>query len=166
MAIDRAAQAAIALAIIAIGGPLLLEGAWLLVGLMALLGLVWALGHGGPFLQLINLAFAGTLAAAAFGAAQGIAPGAMLVGTLAALAAWDLTALRERVIRTEHASAVDRLFARHAQLLGIVLAMGGGLGGLAMLGGLSLGLGGALALGLVAILGLQWLLRATARNAN
>ncbi len=166
MPIERAAQAAIALAILPIGGALLLEGVWLPVGLMATLGLIWALGHGGPSPQLANLAFGGTLAVAAFGATQGIMPGAMLVGTLAALGAWDLGALRERLARAGQMTATDRMLARHGQVLGIVLALGGGLSALTMLGGPSLGLGGAMALGLVAILGLQWLLRATARNAN
>lgn len=159
-------RVALALAAVTIGGAWLLEGRWLPAGIMGVLALVGDLGRARTSPQLTNLAFAGTLAIAVIGVVESVMPGAMFAGTLAALTAWDLCGLQDRLQQADHVGATARLQVRHFERLLVVLAVGGGLGAVAMVGALSLGFGGALGLGLVAVIGLRWLLRATARNLH
>lgn len=157
---------ALALAAVTVGGAWLLEGHWLVAGVMGVLALLGELGRARTSPHLANLAFAGTLAIAAVGVAEAVMPGSMFAGSLAALTAWDLRGLQDRLEQADHVRAAARLQGRHVERLFLVLAVGGGLGAVAMAGALSLGFGGALGLGLVAVIGLRWLLRATAQPLN
>lgn len=160
------AQLAVVLTALAMGGAWLMTGAWGPAAGVGLLAALWIWGQWRRSHKLNNALFAAFLAVAAMGVIREVMPGAMLAGSLAALAAWDLGALTHRLDRAGHVMAEDRLQGRHIERLLVVLSLGGILGGVALAGRLSLSLGGAIGLGLVAALGLRWLFRATARNSS
>lgn len=164
MRLGRWVQGSIATAAVVLGGAWLTAGSWIVAIAVGGLALLWAWGRGSQ--RLANAMFVGLVAVAAFGVLQGVMPGAMLLGSLAALAAWDLNALARRLGEVEHVAEIDRLGRRHLEHLGIVLVVGGILGGAAMLGSVSLSLAGAIGLGAIAVVGLRWILRATAQNLN
>lgn len=157
---------AIGLTALAMGGAFLTLGQWEAAIGVALLAALWAWSQLWGSQGLNNALFAAFLAVATSAVVRGVMPGAMLVGSLGALAAWDLGALKDRLDRAAHATATERLHARHVERLVTALGLGGALGGVALVGSLSLSLGTALGLGVIAIVGLRWLLRTMAQNLN
>lgn len=166
MHLPIAIRLAVALTAVTVGGALLLAGYWKIAIGVALLAGLWTWGHERRSQGLSNAVFVAFLTVTALGVIEDVMLGAMLVGGLFALAAWDLDALAARLDRADHATATDRLLVRHGERLLIALGLGGVLGGTAMVGSLGIGLGGALGLGVVAVMGLRWLLRTTARNLH
>lgn len=157
---------AIGLTALATGGAFLMAGQSEAAIGVVLLAALWAWGQHWGSQGLNNAMFLVFLAVATLAVVRDVMPGPMLVGSLGALAAWDLGALKDRLDRAAHATATERLQVRHVERLVTVLALGGVLGGIAMAGSLSISLGTALGLGVIAIVGLRWLLRATAQNLN
>ena len=145
-------------------GPYLVAGIGIgAAGVVVLTGL-WAWRARSE--RAANAIFVGLLATATFGMLNGVMTGAMLAGSLAALAAWDLDGLARGLDQVGRTTATARLEQRHLERLTVVLALGGTLGTLALVGSVTLGLAGAVGLGGVAILGLRWLLRATSQNVH
>ncbi|MDX1748049.1 MAG: hypothetical protein R3324_19115 [Halobacteriales archaeon] len=149
-----------------VGGSWLFAGSWIVAGIVVGLAWLWVGGRERGSQRLANAVYGALVAVAAFGVLQDVMPGAMLVGSLVALASWDLDALARRRGEVEHVTERDRLQRRHFEHLSVVLIVGGVLGGAAMLGSVSLSLVGAIGLGAIAVVGLRWLLRTTARNLN
>jgi hypothetical protein len=120
------------LAILCIGGGLVLTGAWL-AGLAAVLPAgVLLIRSRWPSAGHPTIALAGWVGLAGAGLLLRAAPALMLVGTAAGLAAWDLAQMaRQEELASERGAALER---RHYQYLALAL----GLGLLAALGGLSL----------------------------
>ena len=85
----------------------------------------------------------------------------MVIGTAAALAAWDLHDFARRLQDVENASNAHALERPHLTRLGIVSGLGLLFGALALNIRIDLGFGVVFALGLVAVVGLSRLVRET-----
>ncbi len=132
-----------------------LGGLWFLALPILVLGVMWLAGQrrGWPWIASLGLALSAV--AAAGGLLLGLGVGAMLVGLVAALAAWDLhhfSRTLESVPRVEGARNLER---RHLLRLLSALGLGALLSAVALGVDVSLSFGIVLLLGLVAILGLS-----------
>ncbi|MBN1922221.1 MAG: hypothetical protein JW892_13320 [Anaerolineae bacterium] len=147
-------------AVLAVGAPAIgaaLQGVWILALGFGVLGLFW-IGFSLRY-RLMGLAFALCIAGIAFAAVLDVGIGWLLVGIMAALAAWDLEAFGARmagVARIEHEHALVR---DHLRQLGLVCGAGLLLATLASLVRIRLSFGVALVLASIAVLGLGYVLR-------
>jgi hypothetical protein len=94
-------------------------------------------------------------ASAALGLLRGASTFAMLVGTLAALAAWDLDHFERRLRTAQRVEAQGALIRAHLRRLSIVAGLGLTLGGIALSVQVEITFGWALLLGLLAFLALS-----------
>lgn len=144
-------------ALLALLIPFVVKGAWgLALGALGLGGL-WALGHFRGF-PIAHWGLLGFLTLGALGTLLGF-KAAMLVGTVAALAAWDLDRFARRLRDAERVEGWERLWAAHAQRLLLVIGLGLLLGGIALEGRISLRLWGAILLSIFGLLGISQVLR-------
>jgi hypothetical protein len=133
-----------------------LGGLWTWMPIIVALALLWLIGHwrGWGWTSSLGLVFTATVAAA--GLLLGVAAGWMLLGLVAALAAWALDSFRQRLRSVESVAVQARrdLERRHIQRLLAVAGLGLLLAAVVLGIKLELKFGVVLLLGLLAILGL------------
>lgn len=144
------------IALLALVIPFAVKGAWGLALASLSLGGLWAVGHFRGF-SMAHWGFLGFLALGALGTLLGLKE-AMLLGAVAALAAWDLDRLARRLRDVERVENRGELWALHVRRLLLALGMGLLLGGIALEGRISLSLWGAILLGVLGFLGITQLL--------
>ena len=151
----RLVQAAIVLAGFVPAAGYALAGRWLESLLCALAGAGWLVAARSSLGWPADAGFLLLVGLCGFGAISLIPPGWALAGTLAALAAWDLSAFAGRVAAAGHVVDEDALWRAHLRRLAAVLVTGLVLGAAALIIPLDLGFGTALLLGLVAVVALS-----------
>ncbi len=153
------------LSVIALGAGygLTYDGRW--SALWLLLGVLWWLGRR-RWRWVGSLAFLGYIGAAAGGVFIGLGEVWMLLGTVAALAAWDLDHFAHRLQEIPRIEQQEALVASHLQRLALVSGGGLLLGIGARLVQVRFSLGAAVLLGLLAILGLQQFLAMLRRESD
>jgi hypothetical protein len=134
-----------------------LGGLWTWMPLIVALAFLWPVGQwrGWGWSSSLGLVFSATLAAV--GLLLGLAAGWMLLGLVAALAAWDMDGFRQRLRSVERVDAPAQrdLERRHIQRLLAVAGLGLLLAAVVLGIRLELKFGAVLLLGLLAILGLS-----------
>ena len=133
--------------------------AWVVLGGVWWLGRRWRAWTG-------TLAFLIFVLAAVAGLWVDLGGGWMLLGTVAALAAWDLDHFTRRLREGGRVEQEAGLVRAHLRRLAEVSAVGLGLGGVALLARIDLGLGLALLLGLLTVIGLRQFLTALRRESD
>lgn len=151
----RLIPAAIALAGLVPAAGYALAGRWLEALLCALVGAGWLVAARSSLSWPADAGFLLLVGLCGFGAISLLPPGWMLAGTLAALAAWDLSAFARRVAAAGRVVDTEALWRAHLRRLAAVLGAGLALGAAALLTPLNLGFGAALLLGLVAVVALS-----------
>jgi len=132
-----------------------LDDAWIGMLLILAMGVLWLLGQRRRWGWAASVALIFFVGAAAIGLWIGLGAGWMLAGVVAALSAWDLDHLTQRLRsadRVEDARALER---RHLRRLLIVDGLGLLLGVAALNVRVRAGFGAVLLLGLLAILGIS-----------
>jgi hypothetical protein len=110
------------------------QALWAGAGLCIAIGLLWLGGQWRGADWVAEPCLAGCAGLAAFGAWQERPAGWMLLGVVAALAAWDLGHFAGRLRRAGHVAQRPELIRAHLRQLTIVVAIG------ALLGAFALGL--------------------------
>jgi hypothetical protein len=128
--------------------------------IVMLLGALWLLGWRRGWTWTNTLALVGNVIMAALGVWLRIAPLVLLLGVVAALAAWDLFSFAARLRRTPQVIGEASLVRAHLRRLGMVLGAGLLLGALSLTVRFGLSFGWALGLALLVGLGLRYLGRA------
>ena len=131
-------------------------GRWLMVTYVAAIGLLWLFGAWRRWSWLDSAAFVGLIIGAAFGIGLEVSIGWLLVGTVAALIAWDLDNLLIRLARRDHSESAGSLGPGHLRRLAIVSSLGLLLGWISLGLDISLTFGFAILLGLLLALSLSW----------
>ena len=136
------------------------QSLWAGVGIAAVVGLLWLAGDWRGWDWVAEPCFAGSVALAAFGTWLGLAAGWMLLGVVAALAAWDLSHFAARLRSAGASAPPPELTRAHLRQLAIVVAAGVLLGGIALGSRVELSFGWALLAAALAIIGLSRLIGA------
>ncbi len=137
--------------------PFVGKGAWGLAAASLSVGGLWAVGHLRG-LSVAHGGFLGFLTLGALGTLLGWKE-PMLIGTVAALAAWDLDRFARRLRSVGRVEDREGLWALHLRRLLPTLGVGLLLGGIALEGRIALGLWGAILLGGLGFWGIAQLLR-------
>ena len=150
----------VAIAAAAMALPFALNGGWLWAAVAAAVGIFWiavpAHSYGWtPSLSLVALTLLGAAAVLRFSAIYWVLP-----GLLAALAAWDLCALTQRLATTEDVRDQTSFLRAHLIQLSAVLISAWILGLLALQVSIPVGFLWALALILLLVLSLGFVVRA------
>lgn len=124
----------------------------LLVGGVAL---VWLFGDSRRRTWLSSFGLIGFLSLAAFGIWQNMPPGWMILASVAALIAWDLSQFDSRLRSAKRIEHEMDLIRAHARRLLIVAAIGLAVGEIALGVQVEFSFGWALLLGLLAVWGLS-----------
>jgi hypothetical protein len=132
-----------------------LAARWAEALLCALVGAGWLAAARGRLGWGMSAGFLLLVGLCAFGALSRVPPGWGLVGVVAALAAWDLSAFAGRLARAGHVVDEPALWRAHLRRLGPLLGAGLALGTVALLLRLNLSFGWALLLGIVAVVALS-----------
>jgi hypothetical protein len=141
------------------------QSLWAWAGIAVAIGVLWLAGDWRGWDAVAGPCLAGWVGLAAFGAWWGVISGWMLIGTVAALAAWDL---RRFGIRLRDAVAIiDRaeLTRAHLRYLAIVAAAGMLFGGIALGTRFELTFGWALLAAVLAVIGVSSVIRAGGKEA-
>jgi hypothetical protein len=133
------------------------------VGVAVAIGLLWLAGDWRSWDWAADVCLAGWVSLAAFGTWQALPAGWMLIGVVAALAAWDLGHFAVR-LRSAGAIPPAELTRAHLRQLAIVAAAGLLLGGIALGIRVELTFGWALLTAVLAVIGLSRLMRAGERE--
>ena len=137
-----------------------LQALWPGAGLILLIGLLWLAGDRRGWDWVAEPCLAGWVLLAAFGAWWGTISGWMLIGVVAALAAWDLRHFDMRLRAAGAIAPPDGLARAHLRRLALVAGAGLLFGAIALGIRFELTFGWALLVGALAIIGLSRLLRA------
>jgi len=143
----------LAAGLLALGYALSGRGPWGVA--VVVVGGLWLVGRRRGWGWTASVGLVALVGAAAFGLGRGLAPGWALLGTGAALAAWDLDAFARRLGDGGPMGDRAMLERRHLQRLLLVEALGLLLAGAALAVRVRIGFGGALLLGALAVLGLS-----------
>ena len=133
---------------------------WAGVGAAGAIGLLWLAGDWRGWDWVAEPCLAGWVGLAAFGAWWGVISGWMLLGVVAALAAWDLSHFAARLRDAGALTPPAELTRAHLRRLAIVAGVGLLLGGIALGIRVELTFGWAILAAALAIIGLSRLLRA------
>jgi len=136
------------------------QSLWAGVGVAVVIGLLWLAGDWRDADWVAEPCLAGWVALAAFGAWIGLTSGWMLLGVVAALAAWDLAHFAARLRGAGAIPPPNELLHAHLRRLAIVAASGLLLGGIALGIQIELTFGWALLAAALAIIGLSSVIRA------
>jgi hypothetical protein len=147
------------LATLALAAGYAVQALWFGAGLVLLIGLVWVVGDRRGWDWVAEPCLAGWLGLAAFGAWWGAISGWMLIGLVAALAAWDLRHFDMR-LRDGGIAPANELTRAHLRRLALVAGAGLLCGAIALGIRFDLTFGWALLAGALAVIGLSRLLRA------
>ncbi len=136
------------------------QSLWAGVGIVLVLGLLWLAGDWRGWDWVAEPCLVGWVVLAAFGVWLGVVAGWMLLGVVAALAAWDLSHFAARLRRAGAITPPPGLTRDHLRRLALVAAAGLLLGGIALGIRVELTFGWALLAAALAVIGLSSLLRA------
>ena len=136
------------------------QSLWAGVGIVVAIGLLWLAGDWRGWDWVAEPCLAGWVGLAAFGAWWGVISGWMLLGVVAALAAWDLSHFAARLRDAGALTPPAELTRAHLRRLAIVAGAGLLLGGIALGIRVELTFGWAILAAALAIIGLSRLLRA------
>ena len=125
----------------------------------ALLALLWGVGQWRGWVWVASVVLAGLMILAAAGILAGSMPMWMLLGAIAALAAWDLEHFKWRVSGVSRVEGESAFAYAHVRRLGLVLGLGLLLGLFALVWRVQLDLGWAIVLGLLAVISLGQAIR-------
>jgi hypothetical protein len=140
------------------------NGEWLGGVAILLIGATWWIAQqrrwppiaaNGGWPRSASLGLIVFTASAAFGILRGASTMTMLVGTVAALAAWDLDHFERRLRAAQRAEGRSALIRAHLRRLSIVVGLGLALGGIGLSVQVEITFGWALLLGLLAFLALS-----------
>ncbi len=140
------------------------QALWAGFGVDIAIGLLWLAGDWRGWDWAAEPCLAGWVSLAAFSTWQELPAGWMLIGVIAALAAWDL---RHFAVRLRDAGAITQLAEltrAHLRRLTIVAASGLLLGGIALSIRVELTFGWAIFTAALAIIGLSSLIRSGGRE--
>jgi hypothetical protein len=140
------------------------QSLWGGVGIAVVIGLLWLAGDWRGWDWAAEPCLAGWVALAAFGAWVGLTAGWMLLGVVAALAAWDLGHFAARLRGAGAIPPPSELTRDHLRRLAIVAGAGLLLGGIALGIRVELTFGWALLAAALAIIGLSRLIGAGAKE--
>ncbi len=155
--------------VLAVGAPLV---AYVLAGKLAfafvllLLGLCWWVGVYRRRSWLGDLCASGILLMVMAGKLSDLSSIWLLVGVLAVLAAWDMDHFRQRYYQAERVEGEAELEWRHLGRLALVLGIGGGMAGLALVVRLRLNFAVVVLLTLLVAIGLSRLVMRLRRQSN
>jgi hypothetical protein len=136
---------------------------WAGVGVAAAIGLLWLAGAWRGWDWVAEPCLAGWVGLAAFGVWQGLPAGWVLIGVIAALAAWDLSHFAAHLRSAGAIAPPTELMRAHLRRLAVVVAVGMLLGGIALGIRVELTFGWALLAAALAIIGLSRLIGAGGR---
>jgi hypothetical protein len=136
------------------------QALWAGVGVDVAIGLLWLVGDWRSLDWRADPCLAGWVGMAAFGAWQGLPAGWMLIGLVAALAAWDLGHFAMRLRGVGAITEFAELTRAHLRQLAFVVGAGLLLGGIALGIRVELTFGWAILTAALAIIGLRSLIRA------
>ena len=136
------------------------QALWAWAGLVIAIALLWLAGDWRGWDWVAEPCLAGWVGLAAFGAWWGVISGWMLLGIVAALAAWDLSHFAARLRHAGAITPLAELTRAHLRRLAIVAGAGLLLGGIALGIRVELTFGWAILAAALAIIGLSRLLRA------
>lgn len=134
-------------------------GAWTWAAASLCLGVLWLVGEIRDWHATASLGFAASAILAAVSLWQSAKPGVALLALLAiaaALCAWDLDGLSQRLVRFGYEGDRSKLERQHLGRLLAVVGLGLVLGGIALAVQIQLSFLSALLLSLLAVLGLSW----------
>jgi hypothetical protein len=143
-----------------------LDGLWVAAPAIVCLGILWLAGHWRGWKWTAPLGLAGCTLLAAGGLWFNLGKGWMLVGLVAALAAWDLDYFLQRLRSVAQVKGAPDLERHHLFRLLVVVSLGLLLPVLALQVQVRLSLGVLMLLGLVAVLGLSQALRFLGREID
>jgi hypothetical protein len=143
--------ACLSLAFLVSAGAYLMEGYWMGLSLVIFLAALWLLGALRGWDWLADLGFVALSISTALGFGMKIYPLLMLVGFCLSLAAWDLMRFSRRLIVDEQSPGLEMT---HLRRLVLVLLVGGGLAGAALLANANLQLRFTLSQTILLVLGL------------
>jgi hypothetical protein len=133
---------------------------WEGAGLAVAIGLLWLAGDWRSWDWTADVCLAAWVGLAAFGSWQGLPAGWMLIGVVAALAAWDLAHFAMRLSGAGALPPPAELTRAHLRQLAIVAAAGLLIGGIALGMRVELTFGWAILAASLAIIGLSRLIGA------
>jgi hypothetical protein len=140
-------------------------GHWPLATLIVAIGLLWSLGVWRRWIWTNPTGFIGLIFGAALGIGFEASTGWLLVGTVAALIAWDLDNFLSRLAQTDiSAGGSDSPHQDHWRRLAIVSGLGLLLGWIATGFEISLTFGLAVLVGLLLAISLSWTFGLVRRN--
>ena len=140
------------------------QALWAGVGVAVAIGLLWLAGDWRGWDWTADACLAGWVGLAAFGAWQELPAGWMLIGLVAALAAWDLSHFAARLRDAGALTPPAELTRAHLRRLAVVAAAGLLLGGIALGIRVELTFGWAILAAALAIIGLSSLIRLSGRE--
>jgi hypothetical protein len=140
------------------------QALWIGAGIDVAIGLLWLAGDWRGWDWVAGLCLAGWVGLAALGVWQGLPAGWMLIGVVAALAAWDLGHFAARLRTAGTITRPAELTRAHLRQLAIVVAAGLLLGGIALGIRVELTFGWAILTAALAIIGLSSLIRSAGRK--
>jgi hypothetical protein len=152
------------LATCALAAGYVIEALWAGAGIAVVIGLLWLAGDARNWDWVAEPCLAGWVGLAAFGAWWGTISGWMLLGLIAALAAWDLRHFATRLRDAGTITAPNELAHIHLRRLALVAAAGLLFGGIALGMRVELTFGWALLAAALAIIGLSHLISAGGRE--
>lgn len=141
------------------------QSLWVGAGVGVAIGLLWLAGRWRGWDWTADSCLAGWVGTAAFGAWQGLPASWMLIGVVAALAAWDLDHFTARLRSAGAITPPAELTRAHLRQLAIVAGMGLLLGGMALGVRINLTFGWVMLVGALAIFSLSRLIR-SGRNED
>jgi hypothetical protein len=140
------------------------QSLWAGVGIVVVIGLLWLAGDWRGWDWAAEPCLAGWVSMAAFGAWLGLTSGWMLLGVVAALAAWDLAHFTARLRGAGAITPPSELTRNHLRRLAVVAGAGLLLGGIALGVRVELTFGWAILAAALAIIGLSRLIGAGGRE--
>jgi hypothetical protein len=140
------------------------QALWAGIGVDVAIGLLWLAGDWRGWDWTADPCLTGWVGLAAFGAWQGLPAGWMLLGVVAALAAWDLGHFAMRLRSAGAITQPAELTRAHLHQLAIVVAAGLLLGGIALGIRVELTFGWAILIAALAVIGLNRLIGAGGRE--
>jgi hypothetical protein len=140
------------------------QALWAGVGIAAAIGLLWLAGDWRGWDWVAEPCLVGWVSLAAFGVWQGLPAGWMLIGVVAALAAWDLGHFAMRLRNAGAIPQAAEMMRAHLRRLAVVAAAGLLLGGIALGIRVELTFGWAILAAALAVIGLSRLIGAGGRE--
>ena len=149
----------IGVATLAVAASYAAAGRWVPVTLIVGLGLLWSLSTWRLWPWFNGIGLVGLVGGAASGISFGLPTGWLLVGTVAALIAWDSHSLLIRLAQLDQSATDPWLLRGHFARLAIACGLGILLGGFALRLEITLTFGLAVFLGLLLAVSLSWTFR-------